>query len=127
MLRNIGELEGKVLDALWELKKASAREVCSAMEASGDRRAFSTVRTILGRLVRKKIVSQKMDSKEKVYIYTPLMSRDELEKSIVRRTLDGLLSKFESATISYLAENLSEDEESIRRIKKQLREMKKNV
>jgi predicted transcriptional regulator len=127
MLRNIGELEGKVLDALWGLKRASAREVCNAMEAAGDRRAYSTVRTILGRLVSKKIVSQKMDPTQKIYIYTPLMGREELEKRIVRRTLDSLLDRFESATISYLAENLSEDEESVRRIRKQLREMKKNV
>jgi predicted transcriptional regulator len=127
MAANIGELEEKVLGVLWRLGKASAREVCSALEATSDRRAYSTVRTILGRLAKKGIVSQQMDRNLKVYIYSPLLSKTELEKKIVRRTLRGLLDRFENATISYLAENLSEDDDDIRRIRKQLREMKRDV
>jgi len=127
MVGNIGELEEKVLMVLWRLGKASAREVCSELEAANDRRAYSTVRTILGRLARKGIVSQKMDRQSRLYIYTPVLSKAELETNIVRRTLRGLLDRFEGATISYLAENLSDGEESVKRIKKQLREMKRDV
>ena len=127
MVGNIGELEEKVLDVLWKLGKASAREVCSALEATNDRRAYSTVRTILGRLAKKGIVSQQMDRNLKVYIYSPMLSKTELETKIVRRTLRGLLDRFENTTISYLAENLSEDDEDTRRIRKQLREMKRDV
>jgi predicted transcriptional regulator len=127
MVQNIGELEEKVLEVLWKLGRASAREVCSALEATSDRRAYSTVRTILGRLAKKGIVSQAMDRNLNVYIYTPLMNKTELERRIVRRTLRGLLDRFENATISYLAENLSEDDDDTRRIRKQLREMKRDV
>jgi predicted transcriptional regulator len=127
MVGNIGELEEKVLDVLWKLNSASAREVCSALEAANDRRAYSTVRTILGRLAKKKIISQKMDRGLKVYIYSPILSKAQLEENIVRRTLRGLLDRFETTTISYLAENLSDDDESVMRIRRQLREMKKNV
>jgi predicted transcriptional regulator len=127
MVGNIGELEEKVLEVLWKLGRASAREVCSALEATSDRRAYSTVRTILGRLAKKGIVSQQMDRNLKVYIYSPLLSKTELETRIVRRTLRGLLDRFENTTISYLAENLSEDEDDTKRIRKQLREMKRDV
>jgi BlaI family penicillinase repressor len=127
MVGNIGQLEEKVLEVLWKLGKASAREVCSALEATSDRRAYSTVRTILGRLAKKGIVSQRMDRNLKVYIYAPLLSKAELENRIVQRTLRGLLDRFENATISYLAENLSEDDQDTRRIRKQLREMKRDV
>jgi predicted transcriptional regulator len=127
MVGNIGELEEKVLEVLWKLGRASAREVCSALEATSDRRAYSTVRTILGRLAKKGIVSQQMDRNLKVYIYSPMLSKTELETKIVRRTLRGLLDRFENTTISYLAENLSEDDEDTRRIRKQLREMKRDV
>ena len=127
MVGNIGELEEKVLEVLWRLGKASAREVCSTLEATGGRRAYSTVRTILGRLAKKGIVSQSMNRNLNVYIYSPLLSKSELEKKIVRRTLRGLLDRFENATISYLAENLSEDDDDTRRIRKQLREMKRDV
>ena len=127
MVGNVGELEEKVLEVLWRLGRATAREVCSALEATSDRRAYSTVRTILGRLAKKGIVSQRMDRRSKLYIYTPVLSKAELEANIVRRTLRGLLDRFEGATISYLSESLSEDEEDTRRIKKQLREMKRDV
>ena len=127
MVGNIGELEEKVLDVLWRLKSASAREVCSALEAANDRRAYSTVRTILGRLAKKRIVSQRMDRDLKVYIYSPILSKAQLEENIVRRTIRGLLDRFETTTISYLSENLSDDDESVKRIRKQLREMKRNV
>jgi predicted transcriptional regulator len=127
MVGNIGELEEKVLEVIWKLGKGSAREVCSALEATRDRRAYSTVRTILGRLAKKGIVSQKMDRHSNLYIYSPLLSKTELETRIVRRTLRGLLDRFENTTISYLAENLSDSDESVKRIKKQLREMKRDV
>jgi len=127
MVGNIGELEEKVLEVLWKMKTASARQVCSALEATDDRRAYSTVRTILGRLAKKRIVSQRMDRDLKVYIYSPILSKAQLEENIVRRTLRGLLDRFENTTISYLAENLSDGDESVRRIKRQLREMKKDV
>ena len=127
MVGNIGELEEKVLEVLWRLGRATAREVCSALEATSDRRAYSTVRTILGRLAKKGIVSQKMDRQSNLYIYSPLLSKTELETRIVRRTLRGLLDRFENSTISYLAENLSDSDESVRRIKKQLREMKRDA
>jgi len=127
MVGNVGELEEKVLEVLWRLGRATAREVCSALEATSDRRAYSTVRTILGRLAKKGIVSQKMDRQSNLYIYSPLLSKTELETRIVRRTLRGLLDRFENSTISYLAENLSDSDESVRRIKKQLREMKRDA
>jgi predicted transcriptional regulator len=127
MVGNIGQLEQKVLAVLWKMKTASARQVCGALEAADDRRAYSTVRTILGRLATKKIVSQKMDRQLKVYIYSPILSKTELEENIVRRTLRDLLDRFENTTISYLSENLSDGDESVKRIKRQLREMKKDV
>ena len=82
MIKNIGPLEQKVLDILWNKKEASAREICSALEERGDRKTYSTIRTIINRLVKKKIIAQKRDHQQRMYMYTPLLSKNELEKKI---------------------------------------------
>ena len=66
-----------------------------------------------------------MDPTERIYIYSPLYSKSELERRIVHGLLGDMLRKFEQSTINYLAEELSENEEEIKRIKQKLAEMKR--
>jgi BlaI family penicillinase repressor len=126
MVKNIGPLERKILDILWERKEASARQITSILEQKGERRAYSTIRTIINRLVEKRILGQRMDKKERMYLYTPLISKENLEKSIVHSVIGELLKKFEKSTISYLAEELSDNEKDIEKIRHKLDEMKNN-
>jgi predicted transcriptional regulator len=125
MIKNVGPLEQKVLAILWQNQEATARDICSSLEEQGERRAYSTIRTIINRLVKKKIVSQRLDVTERIYIYAPIYTKSELEKRIIHGLLGDMLKKFEQSTINYLAEELSENEEEIERIKQKLVEMKK--
>jgi len=127
MFKNIGPLEREVLEILWSKKEATAREICTALEKQGNRKAYSTIRTIMNRLVKKKIVAQHSDENNRIYIYTPLLTKRELEKKIVHNLFGELLKRFEQSTISYLAEELSDNEEEIEKIKQKLAEMKNNV
>jgi BlaI family transcriptional regulator, penicillinase repressor len=127
MVRNIGPLEKKVLNILWIKENATAREICTSLEATGERRAYSTVRTIIKRLVKKRIIKETEDQKERQYVYSPLMTKQELEKSIINKVLGDLLNKFEQSTINYLAEELSDNDEDIDKLKQKLTEMKKNA
>jgi predicted transcriptional regulator len=126
MIKNIGPLERKILEILWEKRDATAREITSELEKMGDRRAYSTVRTIIRRLVNKKIIVERMDNKEKLYKYIPIITKEQLEKSIVHNVIGELLKRFEKSTISYLSEELSENENDIEKIKQKLDELKKN-
>ncbi len=126
MIKNIGPLERKILEILWDKKQATARDISNSLEEIGERRAYSTVRTIIKRLVDKKIISERTDNDERTFIYIPLISKEELEKTIVGSILGELLAKFNQSTISYLAEGLSDNEEEIKKIKKKLNEMKRN-
>jgi len=126
MIKNIGPLERKVLEILWEKKQATARQISNSLEEEGERRAYSTVRTIIKRLVKKKIISERNDPKERTFIYRPILTKEELEKKIVNSVIGELLSRFNKSTISYLAEELSDNEEEIEKIKQKLNEMKNN-
>ena len=127
MIKNIGPLERKVLEILWNKKQASAREISYSLEDSGDRRAYSTVRTIIRRLVKKKIIAEHINQKERMYIYKPLLTKEKLEKTIVHSVIGELLKRFERSTINYLAEELSSNKKEIIKIKQKLDEMKKNA
>jgi predicted transcriptional regulator len=126
MIKNIGPLEHKILEILWDKKQATAREITYSLEELGERKAYSTVRTIIKRIVDKKIIAERLDSDRRTFIYTPLLSKEELEKTIVGSVLGELLTKFHQSTISYLAEGLSDNEKEIKKIKKKLNEMKRN-
>lgn len=126
MIKNIGPLERKILEILWDKKQATAREICNSLEECGDRRAYSTIRTIIKRLVKKKIIAESIDPKERTFIYTPILTEEELEITIVNSVIGELLSRFKKSTISYLAEELSDNEEEIKRIKQKLYEMKQD-
>jgi predicted transcriptional regulator len=126
MTKNVGPLERKILTILWTEREATAREICTILENNDERRAYSTVRTIIKRLVRKKIISQHIHPTNRQYIYSPLITKSELETTIVRKTLSDLLKRFEQSTINYLAEELSDNKEEIERLKQKLAEMKKD-
>lgn len=127
MFKNIGPLEREVLEILWSKREATAREICTSLEKQGNRKAYSTIRTIMNRLVKKKIVAQHSDENNRIYIYTPLLTKKELEKKIVHNLFGDLLKRFEQSTISYIAEELSDNEKEIEKIKQKLAEMKNNV
>ena len=126
MIKNIGPLERKILEILWVKKQATAREISNSLEETGERKAYSTVRTVIKRLEKKKIIAETTDPNERTFKYIPLLTKDELEKKIVDCVLGELLLRFKKSTISYLAEELSDNEEEIKKIKQKLNEMKKN-
>jgi predicted transcriptional regulator len=126
MTKNVGPLERKILVILWNKREATAREICTSLENSDERRAYSTVRTIIKRLVRKKVIAQHRHPTSRQYIYSPLITKDELETTIVRKTLVDLLQRFEQSTINYLAKELSDSKEEIDKLKQKLAELKKD-
>jgi len=127
MISNIGPLERKVLNILWIRQYATARDICSSLEEIGERRAYSTIRTIINRLVQKRIIAQHENEVDRQYYYSPIMTKEEVENSIINRVIGDLLNRFGQSTINYLAEELSDNPEEIDRLKKKLNEMKQNA
>jgi predicted transcriptional regulator len=126
MVKTIGPLERKVLEILWAKHEACARDICCTLEKNGDRRAYSTVRTIINRLVEKNYVAQRLEAETRNYMYSPLLTKHALEKKMVHKLFGDLLQRFEQSTINYLAEELSETDEDVEKIRKKLEEMKQN-
>ena len=85
----ISDAELEVMKVLWERSPASANEVVDQLEHTGW--SAATIRTLLGRLVKKKAVAFKKSGRE--YRYTPKVAADDYlrhaRRSFLRRVYDG--------------------------------------
>jgi BlaI family penicillinase repressor len=95
-----GELE--VARVLWELGKASVREVHEALPDSRDVE-FSTVQTYLRRLAAKGYVTARLDGRTN--IYAPKVK----PQTVIRETLDDLIDRLFGGETMPLMRHLIED------------------
>ena len=79
---DLGKREREILETVLKLKEASVGDVIAAMP---DPPTYSTVRTILGQLVRKETITFRDDGGK--YIYSPLVSKKSTQKSALKNVL----------------------------------------
>lgn len=83
--RSAGELEAEVLSVLWETEEAlSAREVLARLKGS---LAYTTVTTVLTRLVDKGIVQR--EEVKKSFVYRSSVSESELVSNRLNKILEA--------------------------------------
>jgi predicted transcriptional regulator len=112
-----GKAQRQILGVLRRLRKATAREVLEAMEAEGEKVAYSTVRTVLDRLHRKGVVertSETYKGKDRhIYGYK------DLADDYIDDLLSALYTTLGARGVVRLAERLEhvseEDLESLRK------------
>ena len=79
---DLGKREREILETVLKLKEASVGDVIAAMP---DPPTYSTVRTILGQLVRKETITFREEGGK--YIYSPLVSKKSTQKSALQNVL----------------------------------------
>ncbi|GIO28658.1 penicillinase repressor BlaI [Ornithinibacillus bavariensis] len=118
----ISEAEWEVMNILWKKSPQTANEVILALQDKIDWKP-KTIRTMLDRLVQKKVVGVNKD--QKVYTFFPLYSQDECQqaeaKSFIKRIYGGTLK---SLLVQFMEED-SLTEEDINELKSILENSKK--
>lgn len=74
MKKNISQAEWLVMEVLWDKQKATANQVVLTLKTRSSWNE-KTIRTLLNRLVKKKIVTYEKANRE--YLYSPSVSRDQ--------------------------------------------------
>jgi len=101
----LGPLEERLLEALWQRGTATVREL---VDASYQDLAYTTVMTTLDRLFKKNLLSREAEGR--AFRYTPQFTREELHREVAgeafRQFLDA--SPAASLPLSYLVEILTE-------------------
>lgn len=100
----VGELEYKVLKALWEQSPASVAAVLKTVNARRRRRdqlAYTTVMTVLARLYDKGVLDRVKVGRG--YAYTPRFDEPALVEHLGQREVDDLLDRFGSIALVQFA------------------------
>jgi len=103
----LGPLEKKVLEIVWAKNCPSVK--CVLLELNKSRKkseklAYTTVMTIMKRLVKKKILTRKKEGRS--YHYEAKKSKYQFIKSVTHCTIQNLISSFGDLAIQALKEEL---------------------
>lgn len=99
----LGTLEAQVMEAIWKASEPVAVEdVRARLEEQGKESAYTTIMTTMSRLFDKGLLAR--EQRGRAYYYWPALSRSELDRSVTRRVIDGLLASFTEPAISYFVE-----------------------
>ena len=107
--QTLGALEAQVMNAIWDAGgEVAVEQVRQSLEDSGKKAAYTTVMTTMSRLHKKGLLNREM--RGKAYLYTAAVSRKDLDTSVIKQVIDGLLSTFAEPAMSYFVEALREND-----------------
>jgi BlaI family penicillinase repressor len=95
----VSQLEMECLKVLWRKKAASVAEVRSAMPRP---LAYTTVMTVLDRMMEKGAVVRRKNGR--AYVYSPALDLHSARRQAVRRLLDNLFDQDAQALIQFVSE-----------------------
>ena len=95
----LSELQLAVMRVLWQRKKAAVAEVQEALKAERDL-ALTTVATVLTRLEKAGLVTHRASGRH--YLYRPLVSEEEVRRSMVSVLAERLFEGDVAALVSHL-------------------------
>ena len=110
----MGELEQAVLEALWDLDAgsgASGRQVHERL--AGRDLAYTTVMTVLDRLVGKDVVVREREGR--AFRYAPRRTRAEMIAELMHEALGTTGADRDQALVSFVGEASAEDLAALRR------------
>ena len=96
------ESEWQIMNALWERHPATARELSERLPEEVNW-AYTTIKTMLTRLVAKKAVSER--KRANTSVYEPLVTQDKARRSAVHSLLDQAFDGAVEPMLDFLADD----------------------
>lgn len=121
MAERISDAEHAVMEVLWEQSPLTAQEVSERIPTE---RGWSgnTVKTLLGRLLTKKVIAHEEDGRR--YRYRPLVERDTYLTGESKRLMDRLFGGKLTPLVAHLAEQDQLTQQDVAEIEALLKELK---
>jgi len=120
----LGELESEVMEIIWQsLSPVSVRGITDNLQKKR-KIAYTTVMTIMNRLVDKGILSRKQDGR--AYLYKGAVSKDKFLTRISRQIIKNFVSSFGDGAVAHFVEEVGKLSPAKRaELRKLLKEAKK--
>ncbi|GCF92899.1 uracil phosphoribosyltransferase [Enterococcus florum] len=115
----ISDSEWEIMRVVWTLKTATAQEIIDILSASKEWKP-ATIKTLLGRLVKKEALQTEQDGKK--YIYFPAVSEAETVKSATENLFSHICAKRIGKTISELIDQAELTQEDLMLIQEKLQQ-----
>ncbi|EKE06321.1 MAG: hypothetical protein ACD_19C00017G0021 [uncultured bacterium] len=103
MNKSISDLEQKVMNIVWELKKCSVRDVFNILN-SPKKLAYTTVATLLQRLYEKGLVNR--DDSNNIIIYSPKISKKTYGVKMANLLTKNFLKSFGDTAVASFADSI---------------------
>ncbi|MBO3803846.1 MAG: BlaI/MecI/CopY family transcriptional regulator [Candidatus Brockarchaeota archaeon] len=117
-----GALEAKVMETIWGMRTPTrVRDVYDKLRKE-KKIAYTTVMSTMNTLFEKGLLDRKIAKGRGglLYVYWPKRTRQEVERSAVKRVIDSLIRNFGDSVTSYLVEMASSEGEKIEPFRKLL-------
>ena len=121
MTERISDAEHAVMEVLWDQSPLSAQDVSDRVAPDRGWSA-NTVKTLLGRLLAKRVVAHEEDGRR--YLYRPAVARDDYVAGESRRLMDRLFGGRLTPLVAHMAERDELSADDIAEIEALLRELK---
>ena len=103
---------------LWTHDGATVGDVKRELAEAGHDLASTTVATVLGRLVKKGLVSHRSVGRH--FVYSARVSENEVRRSVLRRVTSGLFGGDVTALVSSLLDTTKVGEDELEEVRKLL-------
>lgn len=117
----ISEAEALVMDVLWRADDALSSEKVSAALAKQQKWQETTVKTLLGRLLRKGAI--RAEREQRRYLYTPVLTREQWLSIESKRLLNRLFGGKLAPLVAHFGEHHRLSRQDIADLKRLVAEM----
>lgn len=122
MSKQLTKAEEQIMQVLWQLNKASVKEVIE--ELSEPKPAYNTVSTIIRILETKEFVGH--ESKGRGYVYYPLIEKDAYSNQSLHKLMNGYFGGSFKSMVSFFMKENKMDITELESILKEVDKNKKN-
>ena len=112
--------EWQIMEVIWQKQTASVREVLQNLEDQGEKKAYTTIQTIMNILVKKGLLNAEKTGM--VNYYTPTVKRKNMIRTETRTLLARIFKGSVPALTSFLIDSEDISLDDIERIKQTLAE-----
>ncbi len=119
----MGQVQLRIMQLLWQMKRATARELTEELNKS-DPIAHSTVQTLLRQLEAKGSVAH--EKQQRTFYFYPLVKEEKVKKSAASELIHNVFGGNVGGLVSYLLENEKISSAELAEIRKLIDQKKKS-
>jgi BlaI family transcriptional regulator, penicillinase repressor len=115
----LGRVQLRIMQALWQQRRATAKDITEALDAD-EPIAHSTVQTLLRGLEAKQAVGHDVDGR--TFVFFPLIREGQVARSVTRELVDRVFGGSVSGVVAYLLKNEKVSPEELKEIRRLVNE-----